>query len=216
MTLHHTVPADGLREIDQYAARHGLDLSLHLGFDGFAEYPLDRGGHPVFAGFTPPRDGFWIAVTLDGEPFATYAAMALELATTLTDLLETVGLYRGEEWRVVTEEGRAVTNAVTDLAMFNGGIVVDASGRGTEASRAVVELLPIAGRAIGHGLYDAEHFFYFVKEGRRLGKRFAPEVLCERAIRWTRDGHDLGLRDLGYVSWGFARKRLEALSATMR
>lgn len=214
MTLATSVQADGLREIDAYAAAHGLDLSLHLGFDGFASFPIDRGGHPVFAGFTPPRDGFWIAVTLDGRPFATYAAMPMDLVTNLTEHLVVDGLYPGvDRWSVVTEEGRAITDSIEGLCMFGGGIVVDAPKRGTPESKLMVTLLPLAGRVLGHALYGAAHFIYFQTAGRALVQRTDRQRLAEGAIRWTRDGHDLGPRTLGYASWDHVVESLKAFRA---
>ncbi len=215
MPLATSVQAEGLRDIDAYAAAHGLDLALHLGFDGFASFPIDRDGHPVFAGFAPPRDGFWLAVTLDGQPFATYAAMPMDLVTNLTEHLVVDGLYHGtDRWSVVTEEGRAITDAVTGVCMFGGGIVVDLPRRGSPESKLMVTLLPLAGRVLGNALYGAEHFVYFQTTGRKLVGRTDRQRLAEGAIRWTRDGHDLGPRTLGYASWAHVLRSLDAFRAT--
>jgi hypothetical protein len=40
--LRNSVQANGLRDIDEFARQHDLDLSLNIGFDGFAEYPIER------------------------------------------------------------------------------------------------------------------------------------------------------------------------------
>lgn len=214
MPLHQSVPAEGLREIDSFAREHDLDLSLHLGFDGFAEYPIERGDHPVFAGFLPPRDGFWIAVTLHGQPFATYAGMPIDLVTNLTEHFVVDGLYPGDDrWSVVTDEGRVVCDAVTGKCLFGGGLLVDPGFRGTVHSRIAVDILPITGRVLGRTLYDSEHFIFLMKAGRKLVGRMDAEVICHDAIRWTRNGEDLGPRTLGYSSWGFSAQKLRALTA---
>lgn len=212
MPLHPSIPIDGLQDIDAYAASHGLDMNLRLGFDGFASFPIDRGGHPVFAGFLPPRDGFWIAVTLDGRPFATYAAMPMDPAESLSEHFEIDGLYPGDDrWEIVDPDTRALCNTIRTTTMFGGGIVVDIRHRRTERSRRMMTLLPLAGRILGHALYGAEHFVYLQPASRSFSARTDNGFMRPLAVRWTRNGEDLGApRTFGHASWDHVGESLLA------
>lgn len=211
-----TVAHDYFAALRRYMNDRGLDYTRHLWFDGFAEYPIERDGHPVFAGFKPPHDGFWLAVTLDGKPFATYAAMPMDLVSNLTEHFEVDGLYRGQDrWEIVDPEARAFCDTITGTVMFGGGIVVDKPQRGTNKSRLMMTLLPLLGRIIGRDLYHADHFIYLQPAGRSFSARTDRQHVWPGAVRWTRNGEELGPpRVLGYASWAHVEESIDQFLAS--
>lgn len=192
-----------------------LDLELihHNGFGRLEALDMDRGGQPVFKGFTPEAspDGFWIEARVHGRPIATYGAYPMILADTLTSHIELEGWYPcdNERWRV-TGSARELTDSITDMAVFSGGIVVTPDMRKTEISRMLVWMLPMVGRTLGIERWGARHFVFMVKPNiPGLGVRFRPQRL-EPEIEWLRDGEPFGLpRLFGYASQAFARRQAD-------
>lgn len=202
-----------LVETNAFLRDMDLEMIPHSGFDGLDALDMDRGGQPVFRGFTPDTspDGFWIEARLHGRPIATYGAYPIVLSDTLTSHVEIEGWYPSatERWRVAGS-ARALTDRIRDMAVFSGGIVVTPDMRKTEISKMLVWMLPMVGRAFGIERWDAPHFVFMVKPNiPGLGIRFRPERL-EPEVEWIRDGQPFGLpRLFGYASQGFARRQAD-------
>lgn len=198
-----------LAETNAFLRTMDAELIPHGGFQGLDSLPMDRGGQPIFRGFTPDvsPDGFWIEARLHGRPIATYGAYPIVLPNTLTDQIESEGWYptETESWQV-RGSARALTDRIRDMAVFSGGIVVTPDMRKSEISRMLVWMLPMVGRSLGVERWDAPHFVFMVKPNiPGLGVRFRPERL-EPEIAWIRDGRPFGEpRLFGYASQAFAR-----------
>lgn len=204
---------DILADTNRFIRDQDLELIHHDGFDHLEALEMDRGGQPVFRGFTPEvsPDGFWLEARLHGRPIATYGAYPMVLADTLTSHIELEGWYPSEDesWRV-TDAARGLTDTITDMAVFSGGIVVTPDMRKTEVSRMLVWMLPMVGRSLGIARWEAPHFVFMVKPNiPGLGVRFRPERL-EPEVEWTRNGEPFGLpRLFGYASMNFAFRQAE-------
>lgn len=202
-----------LAETNAFLRAMDMELIPHAGFQGLESLPMDRGGQPVFQGFTPDvsPDGFWIEARLHGRPIATYGAYPIVLPASLTDQIEHEGWYPTdtERWQV-RGSARDLTDRIRDMAVFSGGIVVTPDMRKTEISRMLVWMLPMVGRSLGVERWDAPHFVFMVKPNiPGLGVRFRPERL-EPEIAWTRDGQPFGEpRLFGYASQAFARREAD-------
>ncbi|MCR9070112.1 MAG: hypothetical protein NXI18_00180 [Alphaproteobacteria bacterium] len=201
--------------VETNAFLRGLDLELvlHDGFEALEPLNMDRGGQPVFSGFTPQNspDGFWIEARLHGRPIATYGAYPMVLSDTLTSHIELEGWYpsSSDRWRVAGS-ARDLTDRIRDMAVFSGGIVVTPDMRKTETSKMLVWMLPMVGRSLGIERWDAPHFVFMVKPNiPGLGVRFRPERL-EPEVEWYRSGQPFGLpRLFGYASKEFARRQAD-------
>ncbi|MDF1791610.1 MAG: hypothetical protein P1U88_06855 [Thalassobaculaceae bacterium] len=202
-----------LTETNAFVQHLDLELIHHGGFDTLEALDMDRGGQPVFKGFTPAvsPDGFWIEARLHGRPIATYGAYPMILSDNLTSHIELEGWYPcdNESWRV-TGSARSLTDRITDMAVFSGGIVVTPDMRKTEISRMLVWMLPMVGRSLGIDRWAARHFVFMVKPNiPGLGVRFRPERL-EPEVEWVRDGAAFGLpRLFGYASQAFAQRQAD-------
>src|SRR5690606_33018114 len=110
---------------------------------------------------------------------------------------------------------RALCCTISTTTMFGGGIVVDRAHRGTERSRLMMTLLPLAGRVLGRALYRAEHFVYLQPAGRSFSARTDNGFMRPLAVRWMRHGQDLGEpRTFGHASWAHVAESLAAFRAT--
>ena len=212
---------DDLRRAgDEFAREH--DCSLMFGDDRAAMLRLhQKWGHPEFPGFRPDvnPEGQTIIVFQEDEPVMTYASVPYALDGDLCRHIERWGLFPSNRDQIRLGDGaRDIAEHVTDLAIFNGGIVADPAYRKTAIVRALVTLLPVFGRYLGCERWGAEHTWFLVmeqiaKKMGSIGDRFGGEKLAGD-VTWTRDG-DLyrGNRYLGYTSRERAeRQALEFIS----
>lgn len=220
---------DIFADLDATLAELDLDAAVHRRLDGFASLPVDR-DIPTYRGFVE-GPGMYLTVSRHGEIVATFAAQPLVLAGTLTEHLETEGLYPqpwpDEDGRLVAEQwiveppARDITDAVKGLAVFTGGIWLAphlrrSAGGDLSVHNLLIEgaVLGRIGRAAAYGLMPARHFFYFTKAGRAVAERFQPEIRPLAGVRWLRNGVELEPRVLGYMSPAFILDRVRALTAS--
>lgn len=207
-----------LDRVNETLRDRDIEFVRHDGFEGFRELDIDRQGYEVYAGFTPEHSsaGLWIEARMFGKPIATMAAQPIPLISTLTDHIETEGLYPSDrdEWEVYGL-ARDVCDAVTVAAVFTGGYLIAPDLRGSEVSRLMMKVFPPLTRELARQKWGYDHYFFTVKgdeRGRRLAERYSPEVLAD-GIRWYRDGSLLDgvSRVVGYMSAGFVEKGAERL-----
>lgn len=206
--------SDILARVNEFARDHDIRFVAHDSFEGFRELDIDRGEYEVYPGFTPEKSssGLWIEARMFGRPVATMAAQPIPLISTLTDHIETEGLYPSDRdrWEVYGP-ARDICDGVTGMAVFTGGYLIAPDLRGSVVSRDILmKVFPPLTRELARQRWRAPHYFFTVKgddRGRRLAERYAPEEL-EDGIRWYRDGTlmDGVPRVVGYMSAGFVEQ----------
>jgi len=200
MPLNQSVPADGLREIDDaaltnyiaafhaYMASEGLQVR-RIPLDVFLGHYARCGAEP-FAGFMRGAPSIFWGVYADDALIATWAAKPYTLlpGETLRAMLETRGAYPtdSETWRL---EGDAadLADTVTVHGVFEGGLVVPKIWRKTLESEIAIREVPSFVRAFSVHHWRTPHVWFFVKAGRALASRFQAQHLAD-TVTWTKDG----------------------------
>lgn len=209
MSLHQSVPAEGLRDpsaiptylqaFHRYLASRNMDVR-QIRLPAFLEHH-DVCGYVPFRGWdsTCMFWGIW-----DGsEMVATWAAKPYLLmpGETLRQMMENRGLYQSgdERWRC-EGEAFALAERVTDMAVFEGGLCMRPELRRSALSDFVVREMPLYARASSVAFWETPWVWYLAKKPE-LAKRFRPEDLAEPVI-WTKAGDvkDDAIRWLGLSS----------------
>lgn len=190
----------------------GIEAVLHDDFGGFDEWCASQ-DFPTFQGFQ--GEGLWLELRQDGQTVASGAAYPIVPLDNLKNHIERYGLFPSENDTFTCEgEAAAVAASITGKVCVTGGIVINKDIRGTEMSADLLAAISPVIRKAACDRWDALGTVYVVKEGKRVGKRFRPEILAKR-IHWLRDGKpylDIP-RELGFCSRPFIQAKYEALFA---
>ena len=200
-------------DIAELFAKFGCEAVLHENFNGFEEWCQSQ-DFPPFQGFQ--GEGLWLEVLKDGKTIASGAAYPIVPLDTLKDHIERYGLFpSGNDTLTCEGEAAAVAAAITGPVAVTGGIVINKDIRGTELSQDLLATISPVIRKAACDRWDSNFTVYVVKEGRKVGRRFRPEILVKR-IHWLRDGKphlDIS-RELGCCTRPFIQTRFEALFAS--
>ena len=206
---------------EAWAAEHGLAFEVFQSWDGFAPLFEDLGEQTAFEGYAEPMQGFWVKISHNGKPMATYASYWLPLLGNLREHVERRGWYNGatDTW-AFKGDAVALAEAIEGAVMFNGGIAVDHRYRrngdkgdlGLSGNLSTV--LPEMGRVIGYGLFAVPGSVFMIKpEIHTNAQNAKPQGLAD-GVDWFRDGRPYGPRRL--LGWTSTPAALSRAFARMR
>jgi|GEM_PF-6030323 len=189
----------------------GLSLSIGRGLQGVPH--VERGGQPLFPGYRPGShaDAVWTVASLHGEPVGRAIGLPLVLIGSLTDALETGGLFPSDrDTFVPVEDARTLADRITGTAVFEGDLLLAPSARRERWAPSLLCLLLDVVRAYAVERWHAGHVFHLFKRGHPSAKRFGAETVA-RTVAWVHDRRLQSgkVRDLGYLSAAHIRRRLE-------
>lgn len=204
------MPAQG--RLIESAIAHALPVTLEIGRGLDAVPHVDRGGQPLFPGYLPGAhaDAVWTVARLKGEPVGRTIGLPLVLVDTLTEALETGGLFpSNRDTFVPVEAARDLADRITGLAVFEGDLLLSPSIRRERWAPALLTVLLDVIRAYSVDRWQAGHVFHLFKRGHPSAKRFGAEIVAP-TVAWVHDGRLQSgkVRDLGYLSAAHIRQRL--------
>jgi len=197
MVISYPVPAFA----EDFARRNGLTFEIGPGLENVPH--VDRGGVPLFPGYHPGAhdDAVWV-VAYDGlTPAARSIGIPLALLGTLTEHLETEGLFPSSVDLFVPIDGaRRFCDRITGLIAFEGDLIVAPAFRKKAYAPELFGVLLDVIRDFAASAWACDTFHLF-KRGHPSAKRFGATEVHETVV-WVQGGSlkDGKPRDLGYVA----------------
>ena len=169
----------------------GCDLYLLDGFEQFER--VDRGGFPLFGGFTSEhttcRHGFSVIAKKEDTIVGTWAGGFWDASCSLSDLMDETSVFHsipsGERW-VFQGTAKHFAKALRGPFVKVGGFYLEPSVRSTDVGAGLIWFMQILGRLAAQEMFRPQGIFGFyidehVKRG--ISKQFRLTHLAEYVQR---------------------------------